>query len=306
MTEAGTLAAEICAAGRWEALAEAGLDRVGLAEEYGGVGGDLLDAVDVARRAAGFAVPLAVADTLLIGGWLAAAAGFALPAGPLAVGVAGEPVPWARAAAHLVLADDSGVSVHPAGTYTVVAGTNLAGEPRDRVRVEGGPSPHRPLPDDGSPLLRGAFSRAVQISGALDRVLTMTIAYANQRQQFGRPIGRQQAVRQLVAGMAGEVAATRAAVAGATAALGSAGPGRTPDALLAVAAAKVQAGRAATLVARAAHQVHGAIGTTQEHPLHRYTTRLWSWRDEYGGEEYWAGRIGEALRDRPLWRALTG
>ena len=36
------------------------------------------------------------------------------------------------------------------------------------------------------------------------------------------------------------------------------------------------------------------MGFTLEHPLHRYTRRLWSWRDEYGNEAFWNARLGEA------------
>jgi len=42
-----------------------------------------------------------------------------------------------------------------------------------------------------------------------------------------------------------------------------------------------------------AHQTHGAIGFTAEHILHRYTNRLWAWRDEFGNEAQWAVRLGE-------------
>jgi alkylation response protein AidB-like acyl-CoA dehydrogenase len=65
------------------------------------------------------------------------------------------------------------------------------------------------------------------------------------------------------------------------------------DAIPEVAAAKVRAGEAASVGARIAHQLHGAIGFTQEHQLHRFTTRLWSWRDEFGGERDWAIRLGQ-------------
>jgi acyl-CoA dehydrogenase len=75
-----------------------------------------------------------------------------------------------------------------------------------------------------------------------------------------------------------------------------------------VAAAKVVAGRAATRSAAIAHQVHGAIGFTREHELHRFTTRLWRWRDDYGVESQWAESIGDlyahAGADR-VWEVLT-
>ena len=52
---------------------------------------------------------------------------------------------------------------------------------------------------------------------------------------------------------------------------------------------------AASQGAAIAHQAHGAIGFTAEHILHRFTTRLWAWRDEYGSESEWAVRLGQAV-----------
>jgi len=54
--------------------------------------------------------------------------------------------------------------------------------------------------------------------------------------------------------------------------------------------------------------MHGAIGFTQEHRLHYWTRRLWSWRDEFGNEAFWARRLGGAVAaagaDR-LWHGIT-
>jgi acyl-CoA dehydrogenase len=40
--------------------------------------------------------------------------------------------------------------------------------------------------------------------------------------------------------------------------------------------------------------MHGAIGFTREHRLHLYTTSLWTWRDEFGGQVFWARQLGQA------------
>jgi acyl-CoA dehydrogenase len=81
-----------------------------------------------------------------------------------------------------------------------------------------------------------------------------------------------------------------------------------PSSALAVAAAKIRAGEAAGKVAEIAHQVHGAIGFTHEHSLHRLTRRLWSWRDEFGTESHWSRELGRAVMAAgvdALWPMIT-
>jgi acyl-CoA dehydrogenase len=134
-------------------------------------------------------------------------------------------------------------------------------------------------------------------------VLAWTVQYAGERQQFGRPLGKFQAIQMELAEMAGEVTAVTALTDAAVQAMD-----RGSDFVLAAAAAKVRAGAAVEVVARLAHQVHGAIGFTQEHKLHHLTRRLWSWRDEAGSELVWSRVLGAGLlADGPdvLWPALT-
>ncbi len=128
-----------------------------------------------------------------------------------------------------------------------------------------------------------ALMRAIQITGALARVRDLTVRYAAERHQFGQPLNRFQAVQQAVAELAGEVALATAAVDDA---IDDPSPRR-------IAAAKIVAGRAASRTAAIAHQVHGAIGFTREHQLHRYTTGLWRWRDDFGSEAQWAESLGD-------------
>jgi acyl-CoA dehydrogenase len=146
--------------------------------------------------------------------------------------------------------------------------------------------------------LRGALMRSVQMVGAMERILALTVAYASERHQFGQPLNRFQAIQQLVATLAAEVALAAAAL---DAVLADPTPRR-------IGIAKIAAGRSAGVVAAIAHQVHGAIGFTQEHQLHRFTTRLWRWRDEYGTEAAWSESLGfEIATAGPdaTWVALT-
>jgi acyl-CoA dehydrogenase len=183
---------------------------------------------------------------------------------------------------------------------------NLAGEPRGSLVLDEVPASGALLTPAQADALRARFAlaRAVQMAAALEQVLEWTVQYAGERQQFGRPIGAFQAVQTELAEMAGEVTAVTALTDAAVQALGR---GST-DAMLAAAAAKVRAGVAVEVVARRAHQVHGAIGFTQEHRLHHLTRRLWSWRDEAGSELVWSRVLASGLLAQGaggLWPTLT-
>jgi acyl-CoA dehydrogenase len=140
------------------------------------------------------------------------------------------------------------------------------------------------------------------IAGAAERVLRESVQYANDRVQFGRPIGKFQAIQQSLAILAGEVTAAQTATLAACMSAD-----RMPDPC-AVAMAKVRAGKAAGIAAGIGHQVHGAIGFTYEHSLHFATRRLWSWRSEYGAESHWAERLGIGAINRGgqnFWLDMT-
>ena len=310
----------------WAAVEAGGLPRAPVAEEAGGAGVPLAEAFGLLQVAGAHAVPLPLAETMLAG-WLLGAAGLPVPEGPLTVApvVAGEEVrlrraggawqatgrasrvPWGRhAVAAAVLAEHEGaphVVLLPAGAWRAVPAANLAGEPRDTLEIAGVAEAVAPvgLPPEALRAL-GAVARAQQIAGALVELTAMTTAYAQERSQFGRPIGKFQAVQQNLAVLAAQAAA---AVAAADLGAEAAADGLR---LAPIAAAKARAGEAAGIGAALAHQVHGAIGFTQEHRLHLLTRRLWSWRDEFGNEVEWNRLLGAqmlAAGADGLWAALT-
>ncbi len=137
-----------------------------------------------------------------------------------------------------------------------------------------------------------AFARTAQIAGALDAALRLSVDYANERQQFGRPLGKFQAVQQSLATFACEAAAANCAAVGAAQALDRG------DAAFEIAAAKLRANQAVGVGTRVAHQVHGAIGFTQEYSLHHLTRRLWQWRSDFGHDAYWSGVLGKSVIER--------
>jgi len=130
-----------------------------------------------------------------------------------------------------------------------------------------------------------AVMAAAEMAGAGERLLAMTIDHANTREQFGKPIGRFQAIQQQVAVMAEQATLIRIA-----AQFGCA-QGLEPDVAVA-AVAKSMASTAAPSIAAIAHAVHGAIGITAEFPLHRLTARLHALRMTHGSESYWNRALG--------------
>jgi acyl-CoA dehydrogenase len=324
-------------AGLWSALAEAGLTGVGLPEEAGGSGGELADAVAIVRTLAAGAAAVPVAEQLLVAGPALVAADLDLPspeepmtfaiADALAVHAVDDgdgpgrftlngtvtDLAWAGVASHVVVLtaapaglDGALLALIDASSLEASDAFNVAGEPRGSLVLDEVPASGALLTEAQAQELRAryALARAVQLAAALERVLAWTVQYAGERQQFGRPLGKFQAIQMELAEMAGEVTAVTALTDAAVQALdrGSA------DVVLAAAAAKVRAGAAVEVVARLAHQVHGAIGFTQEHKLHHLTRRLWSWRDEAGSELAWSRVLGAGLLaggPDELWPALT-
>jgi acyl-CoA dehydrogenase len=201
------------------------------------------------------------------------------------------------------------VLVVPSDRLETTLGHNLGQEPRDTVRFD------LELPRDavvpvGTTVsaewwVRGALTRSAQTCGAVESALRLTLEHASTRVQFGRPLGRFQAVQHLIAEAAGEATMARAACDAAVRTISSCGVG-SPAAELAAGIAKCQAARAATVVSRVSHQVHGAIGFTLDHRLRHFTLRMQAWRAEFGDERSWEHRIGVLVAGAPdLWDVVT-
>ena len=266
----------------WDVVREAGLHLVG-SPGSGTDGGDLYGLLIVAGR---HAVPLPLAEVLIANSFLD-------EVGLTTVAVDGV-APWGRVADRVVT-----VEGEMSGDFDVTEDANLAGESRDRILLTD--APRVDVPD--RLVERMALSRVALMTGALDRILAMTIDYATERQQFGRPIAKFQAVQHNLAVLAGEVAAARCACDGAIMSTA------LPNFGVAVGAAKARVGEAAGIGAEIAHQVHGAMGFTHEHSLHHFTRRLWAWRDEYGRETHWQEQLGRRVADRgadSVWEFLVG
>jgi len=311
----------------WNAVAEAGLPLALLSEEQGGYGLAPADALKLIRRAAYHTVPVPLAETMVATALWAAASGeppegvITFGSGTLALARDGTGsrlsgrlprVPWGdRADRILVFAHDAAGAAHltlmPPPAPGNEARVNLAFEPRPSLSFDGVAVPDNairaapPICADGL-LAFGAAVRAQQMVGAMERCLEHALKHANERKQFGRALAKFQAIQHMLAEAAGHFAAASAAADGAAEAWGH------PEFRLATAIAKARVGEAAGKVAAICHQVHGAMGFTQEHPLHFSTRRLWSWRDEFGGEAFWEAEIGRSVcaqGGEALWDRLV-
>lgn len=264
----------------WNGIAESGFLDALVPEERGGAGLPLAE-VGVLWQALGrHAVPLPVGETMIARALLADA-----PGGPIALitaSAAGEIVaPFGRVADHVLIEKDGQLHLVAAdGAPTDIFGsTALRLNPAFGEAVAAAP--------EGGLRAITAILRAALIAGAADRLTTMTAAYANERVQFGKPIGKQQALQQQLAVMAEDMVACRIASQ-----LGCAGG--FPPSLAAAATAKSVTSSAAARLAATAHAVHGAIGISEEYDLQLYTRRLHEWRLADGSETYWNRLLGAA------------
>lgn len=308
----------------WRALDDSGLTSLAMPEG----GGDLPELVVLAWAVGRMAAPVPLVEMAGLASWLLTSAGLPLSAG-ITTTAAATPqddlrlvrtsagwtvhgvlhrVPWGVAAQRTVAlgrSDEGPKTVVLPGPSRADRGRNHADEPRDTLHFDAVEVPGESVADATVTVeglrLRGALLRSAAMAGAMEQVLDMTLAFADQREQFGRSISSFQAVQHHLVAIAEESVCASMAVRAASVMVGH-------DALLGAAAAKLTAGAAAQVVTTRAHQVHGAIGTTLEHSLPWYTKRLWAWQDEFGTASMWARLIGQdVLRAGPeaLWPRIS-
>ena len=316
----------------WQQICELELHRAALPEAQGGVEADLPLMIELLRLAASYSLPAPVAEAMLLAPWLVTQANIDLPDGLMTVAPLSAQLSLSGAAGSWLL--DGELPRVPAGRFadqvlvivtlngaekllTLQAdqwraeqGKNLAGEARDKLSFSAQKLKDSQVTDIANGSAEklwqlGAVARSGQLVGALRRAQELSHNYVQERSQFGRPLAKFQAIQQQLALLAADLEA--ASVMTGLAALSFDKATLSGD-LLDIASAKTQAGQAAGMGARIAHQVHGAMGFTQEYPLHHATRRLWSWRDEYGNESVWATLIGGqvvAAGGELLWPLLT-
>jgi len=282
----------------WQEIEQSGFLDAMVPEDNGGAGLGLADVFPLALLCGRHAVPVPVIQTM-VGRAALASAGQDVPSGIIAL-ASGKPstttdgqivcrqVIFGRDADWLVVPKEEGWQLLPTEEATILpAGSH------DGLTVNMS-WPKRPagtlnITDVCDWQATGAALTATLMAGAMERILEMTVAFSNERSQFGRPIGKFQAVQQLASVMAEQVFAARMA-----AETGFADNATQLDPMLA-ALAKARTSEAAVSVCAHAHAVHGAIGATEELDLQLFTRRLHEWRTAFGGESFWFRRIGEAV-----------
>jgi acyl-CoA dehydrogenase len=312
----------------WQALSEAGLPLSWVPEDCGGSGASLAEGFGVLGAAGRFAIAVPLAETMLAG-WLLAQAKISSPEGAMTVAPASPKdritlnpdgtltgrargVPFAKEAEYIaVLAHGNGgasIALVDAGKVRIEAGLNLANDNSDTVifdKVE--PSTIKPTPkgfDQTALMLMGGVARSLQIAGSLESMLDISVRYSGERVAFEKKISKFQAVQHNLAKLAGESAAALAAATSAADTVANSSSLNDDAVFLEAVAAKIRCSEAAEKGGAIAHQVHGAIGFTIEHILHRYSLRALSWRDDFGSESYWAVELGKRVAARgadELW-----
>ena len=280
----------------WDAIASAGFLELLSAEADGGAGLSLAEIFPVLRCFGHYTVPVPVAQSIvaraLVGSQLVLPSGMVTLAqtfhrdasGAISCGL----TPYGMLADYVLTRDGDGLLL-----------LSCAAAKRVGTGIQNCLTATLTWPDDsgstralqGGAMLH-AFAAALHaalLSGAMSRVFEMTLQYCNDRVQFGRSLGKFQAVQHQLSVMAEHTAA--ASIAAEAAFQGA----ENAPSLLTAAMAKSRTSEAAVLVASIAHALHGAIGVTEEYDLQLLTRSLHEWRTAHGSEAYWNTVIGQQV-----------
>ncbi|MDA8371162.1 MAG: acyl-CoA dehydrogenase [Nocardiopsaceae bacterium] len=309
---------------RWKRLADIGMASVCVPEPHGGLGGDDLDLLLAVEECGSAALPEPVVESTTA----ATALGAAMESGARDGGHADHAVLLARAAEGDALLTVSAPTDPYVAAADHAAALLLEREgawyvvDRDRAALTPQPSVDAPRTlftvewdsDGGTLIARGEAARAMSAAvlnrgallsgayllGAARRLIEMSVSYAKDRIQFGRPIGSFQAVKHHLADafVAVEFARPQVWRAGYSLTSGAATADRD------VSAAKASASAAAERAAAVALQVHGAIGYTHESDLHLWLTKVWALSRAWGNAEWHRGRVASSLIDQRLTARL--
>jgi len=284
----------------WRRLARLGVSALAVPEKWGGLGASPLDLVVACEELGHHALPGPVAESLaavptllaaledtgVCGEWLAG-----LAAGDLIAALAMPPrLPFAAdagAAGLVLLAKDGTVyrarlgathrSVDPARSLSEVHGGEVLARHATAATI--------------AALDLGALACSAQLLGAGRALLEASVRHGSVRVQFGRPVGAFQAVKHKLADVAIGLEFARPLLDAAAVALGESHGTAARD----ISAAKVACADAAYRAARAALQVHGAIGYTAEHDLSLWLAKVRALVPAWGSQAEHRARVVAGL-----------
>lgn len=289
---------------RWSALADLGLIGALVSEEAGGLGLGPADMIGIATACGAALLPEPLVDTMavslpaleklgqwdLIGSVVSGQVRVAVshPQAPLVEGADGADFLLVFAPDRIALISDKEavITAQPGidplrRLFSVAPGTSAqtlaTGDEAATISAEAGDA--------------GALFAAAQLLGIAQRAVDLSVAYAIERQQFGKPIGVNQAIKHHLASAQVAVEFARPVLHAASAvspAMGPAGAAR-------ISHAKVACGRAADLATRIAIQVHGGMGYTMETDVHLYLKRALGLRSAWGTQTYHHARYASNL-----------
>jgi acyl-CoA dehydrogenase len=277
----------------WDAIEESGFADTLVPEADGGAGLTLAEAFPLFELCGTFVVPVPLAETM-VARWLLAQAGLQRPEGSIALAqgrvqsdgtLVADRVTYGRVASWVLVGVGTTCLLLPVDAATVTPA--VAALDATLVWPSSAYSVAPVVSATGVDMrTMQACVLSAQLAGALTSVFTRTLQYANDRTQFGRPIGKFQAIQHQLSVISEHVFAARMA-----AQIGCS-TGR-----LRVAIGKSRTGEAALEVTALSHSIHGAIGFTAEFDLQMFTRRLHAWRQAGGSESYWHDVIGTELID---------
>ena len=289
-------------AGLWNRLAEMGVVGLTAPEASGGMGMNDLDLVLILEEAGRVALPEPLVDHTAVA--LATIAEVAPDHPLLASAATGESViavglgEWRHvlgAANADALLLQSGDELHVVSDPASVTALSSIDESRRLASVEWTPSADTLVSSDPAVAQRafdrGALGSAAMCVGIAQQLLDMTVEYVAEREQFGKPVGVNQAVKHHCSNMGLAIEFARPLVYQAAWSLSEGSADASRD----VSAAKVLASDAADTAARLALQCHGAIGYTVEYDLQLWLKRAWALSASWGSASQHRRQVSAAL-----------
>jgi len=292
----GKVESEANAVSIWSAVEESGFADLLVSEESGGAGFSWGDAYALFFLCGQYSLPVPLGATAYVRALLAKK-GFDSVLGPVSLSsnmqlnqsgqIVSRSTPFGKVSDWIMGNLDGKTYLLPVSDV-IVKDTGIHGSLQAHLVWEKIPSSAIDLGAGESIRDAGALIWTAMMAGAMSEILKMVLVHANDRQQFGKSIGKFQAIQQQISVLAECVQAA------AIAAEMTCQSGPDTQNALTIAAGKARVSELALQVNSIAHVVHGAMGITEEFHLHYLTRRLNEWRLDFGSEGYWQERLGRA------------